>query len=408
MYRDDIPVYAELIVKSLNLEQGQRLLIKSEPVHWPLVNEVARKAYVRGASLVEVESEHGELYKARVENSSPDYLGFQPRYQSVRYQEMIDDGWALVSIKNPDDPDLLAGLDAARNLAARKALLEIQHPWRKQLQSDRFPWVVVAAPTPAWAAKILNTRANQDAVDRLWQIMKPILRLDRRDPYQAWVEHSDRLAARARMLDALRVAELHFAGPGTDLTVRLCEQARWIGGSAKTPAGRRFFPNIPTEEVFSAPDCRLTRGEVSVTRPVMVMGELVDRAWFRFEEGRVVECNAAQGRPALESFLKADGGSRLIGEIALVDVDSPIFRSGAVFYNILFDENAACHFALGSAYPGCIDGYQQLSQTQREALGVNESTQHTDFMVGSQELTVRGRSHDGTSFDVMLEGRFVL
>ena len=408
MYRTDIPSYAELILKALNLEPGQSLLIKSEPVHWPLVNQVAREAYQRGARFVQVDSEHGELYKARIECSRAEHLSYQPRFEAMRYSEMIEDGWALVSIKNPDDPDLLAGMDAARNLTARKTLLEIQHPWRKQMQSDRFPWVVVAAPTPRWAAKILGSAADERAVDDLWRIMKPILRLDQADPYQAWVSNSDRLAERAQKLDSLKVSRLIFEGPGTELTLDLSRQAHWIGGSAETPDGRRFFPNIPTEEVFTAPDAGSTRGTVRVTRPVMVMGELVDNASFRFEEGRVVEFDAERGRDALAAFLDADGGSRSVGEIALVDVESPIFQSRTVFYNILYDENAACHFALGSAYPGCIEGYQQLSESRRRELGINESTQHTDFMFGSEELTVRARGHDGEHFEVIRQGSFAI
>lgn len=414
MYHDDIPAYAQLIVHSLSLRQGQNVLIRSEPVHWPLVNEVARVAYAEGARYVEVEAEHGELYKARIECSDPHHLGFQPRYLHERYRELIDDRWALISIKNPDDPDLLAGLDPERNLKARKTLLDLQYPWRKQLHADHFQWVVVAAPTPRWAAKILgagtgqSVAADADAVEKLWQIMRPILRLDRNDPLSAWQENSERLAERAHALDRLAIRELRFEAAGTDLTIGLSERARWVGGSAVTPEGCRFFPNIPTEEVFTSPDRNRTNGHVAVTRSVMVMGELVEGARFQFQDGKITEFDARVGRDALAAFLQTDEGAGFAGEIALVDVDSPVFRSETIFFNILYDENAACHFALGSAYPGCIADYDSLSETQRRALGVNESTQHTDFMIGSRELTVTARCGDESTRCIMRDGRFEL
>ncbi len=414
MYHDDISAYAQLIVHSLSLRKGQNVLIRSEPVHWPLVNEVARVAYSEGARFVEVEAEHGELYKARIECSDPEFLGFQPRYLHQRYQELMDDRWALISIKNPDDPDLLAGLDPERNLKARKALLDVQYPWRKLLHADRFQWVVVAAPTPRWAARILGASSDQtvsadnEALEKLWQIMRPILRLDRDDPLAAWSENSRRLAERAQALDRLAIRELRFEAPGTDLSIGLSERARWVGGSAVTPDGCRFFPNIPTEEVFTSPDRSKTRGHVQITRSVMVMGELVEGAQFHFEDGKVTEFDARVGRDALAAFLQTDAGAGFAGEIALVDVDSPVFRSETVFFNILYDENAACHFALGSAYPGCIADYSGLSETQRRALGINESTQHTDFMIGSRELTVTARCSDGSTRRILRDGRFDL
>ncbi|TVQ96505.1 MAG: aminopeptidase [Spirochaetaceae bacterium] len=409
MFHDDLHAYAELAVSSLSLQPGQNLLIRAEPVHWPLVNHMVAIAYEQGARYVAVEAEHAAMFKARVETSRPEYLTHQPAYLRALYAEMIEENWAVVSVKNPDDPDFLAGIDAARSMAVRKPLLELQYAWRARLRADAFPWLVLAAPTPGWGAKVLKMDAGPEALEELWRRMKPILRLDQSDPHQAWRDNGARLQDRARLLDSMRIRELHFTAPGTDLTVRLDERAHWKGGHAHTPDGRVFFPNLPTEEVFTTPNRHTTTGTVRVTRPVIVTNQVVEGASFRFEEGKVVAFDADSGKASLASFLDSDEGSRFLGEIALVDVASPVFLSNTVFYNILFDENAACHFALGSAYPGCISGYDGLTADQRAEIGINESAEHTDFMIGSEELTVTARCHGSDTAVVIIEnGEFRL
>ncbi len=409
MFHDDLSAYATLAVSSLSLLPGQNLMIRAEPVHWPLVNHIVAIAYEQGARYVAVDAEHSGTFKARVDSSRPEYLNHQPAYLRALYQEMIDENWAVISIKNPDDPDFLAGLDPARSMAVRKPLLELQYSWRARLRADAFPWLVLAAPTPGWAAKVLRMESGPDALEELWRRMKPILRLDQSDPHQAWRENGNRLQERARLLDSMGIRELHFSGPGTDLTVRLDERAHWKGGHAHTPDGRVFFPNLPTEEVFTTPNRHTTTGTVRVTRPVIVTNQVVEGARFEFEKGKVVAFDADSGKASLASFLDSDEGSRYLGEIALVDVASPVFQSNTVFYNILFDENAACHFALGSAYPGCVSGYNDLTAAQRTEIGINESAEHTDFMIGSEELTVTARCSGSDEPVVVIEnGEFRL
>lgn len=274
--------------------------------------------------------------------------------------------------------------------------------------SDELQWLVAAAPSQKWAAKILDTPPSREAQTKLWQLLKSILRLDRDSPVGFWREQSARLEERAGILNELKLRELRFDGSGTDLRVGIPEGAVWTGGAARTPEGIIFMPNIPTEEVFTAPDYRRTEGRVRATRPVTVLGDLVEGACFTFREGKVVEATADRGAETLKRFLDIDEGSRFLGEVALVDSSSPIYQSGYLFYNTLLDENAACHIALGNAYPDTIEGGLDMSPEELGAAGANRSIQHADFMIGSESVDVLGLRQDGREIEIMRNGSFVL
>jgi aminopeptidase len=421
MYTDDITAYAELIVSMVNIDSGRNLEIRGEPVHWDLMTEIAGAAYRRGARYVRGQSVHPGLHRARIENSAEEYLDYVPRQVTANDDIIMEEGWALVAIKSPEDPDFFADVDVERNARLGKAIQQATMPLRRALQADRFPWLVVANPTDGWARKVLGDAgaagysaatgalpADSDAREALWQIMRPVLRLDRDDPVAAWREHSRRLKRRAAVLDELSVEWLHFQGPGTDLWVGVPEKAIWVGGPARTPGGLEFLPNMPTEEVFTTPDYRRTTGRVAVTRPVTVMNKVVDGAWFEFADGKVVGYGADTNEEVIGRYLEMDEGAAYAGEIALVDSGSPIFQSGRVFYNILFDENATCHIALGGAYPGCIEGGEELSDEELPSIGANVSFVHTDFMIGSEEIRVTARGYDGRETAVIRDGRFVI
>lgn len=403
---DAVQAYADLIIASVNLQQGQNLLVKAEPGHWGFVTALAARAYDHGARYVHVYADHPLLHRARIEHSRPEYLGYVPDFRRDANNLMLDESWALVSIKSPEDPDALAGVDAQRNGTVQKAIFEADFPFRRAVQADRLRWTVVAVPTQKWAAKVLGREAGPTAEDELWNVMTPILRLDRPDPRAAWSEHRARLAARREALDALSLEAVRFDGPGTDLTVGLAERSIWVGGGAQSPDGLEFMPNLPTEEVFTTPDFRRTTGRVAVTRPVQLLGTIVEGAWMRFDEGRVVECGAKDGAQTLERYFELDDRARYLGELALVDADSPIYRSGLVFYNTLFDENAACHIALGSSYPKCLRDGETLSPDEYRAAGGNTSTLHTDFMIGSPQVTVTGIRRGGGEVPIIDGGAF--
>ncbi len=400
--------FSQIAMTGLNLRPGQSLAIKAEPEHIETAAAVAAAAYQRGARYVELWPESSRLRRARLDHSSEEYLSFVPEHRSHRIQEFIRDRWALLSIKSPVDLSIMDGVDAGRSGRVAQSVQAVDSELRRALSNDETQWTVMAVPSAQWAADVLGMPAGKDALLAMWRALDPILRLSHEDPAEYWKHHGEALKRRCTALDDLSVKSLHFSAPGTDLTIPLHETAQWLGGGSVTRDGLPFLPNIPTEEVFTAPYAPDVSGRVAVTRPVRVYGSVVRDAWFEFDRGSVVDFGAEEGRDTLQAFLGMDEGSRRMGEIALVDSSSPIAQSGLVFQNILLDENAACHFALGSAYPTCLRGGEAMSDEELSRVGANRSHQHVDFMIGSDEMDIEAVSADGARHKVMEKGRLQL
>jgi aminopeptidase len=379
-----------------------------EPEQTRIATIVAAEAYRYGARYVDIWPESSRFLRTRIDESAPEYLEYIPGYRSARNAEFLRDGWALLSLKAPVDLTVLSGIDAGRAGVLNGTAAQTDAELRRALAADHTQWLVMAPPAPAWASTILGIADEGRALEAMWDILVPILRLDAPDPVQFWRDHGTVLEKRSARLDDLGISSLRFEDEGTDLVVPLHERARWIGGGGVTRNGIRFNANIPSEEVFTAPFAPGVSGRVAVTRPVRVFGGLVRGGWFQFAEGVVTDYGADEGREFLEAFLSVDEGSRSIGEIALVDATSPIYESGVVFQNILYDENAACHFALGSAYPTCIEGGADLSDNELTALGSNRSRQHLDFMLGSDDIDVTATTRVGSTVPIIRNGRFSL
>ncbi len=392
----------------VNVQPGQNLQIRTETAHTELAAAIGRAAYEIGARYVEADVAVPELYRNRIEASAEEHLDYLPEHAKHMNERLVEEGWALVSIKNPGDPDLLTGIDSERNARVSRATSQTREVLRRSLQADRQQWIVVAHPTEKWAAKVLGRPASPEARTELWARMKPILRLDEDDPTGAWWERAALIRGRSETLQSLSLRRLHFRADGTDLSVGIPEKALWAGGDAERPDGVRFMPNLPTEEVFTTPHLDETEGTVRVTRPALVLQNVVEDGWFRFDGGKVVDFGARTGEDVLQRYLEIDAGARRLGEIALVDGTSPIFTSGTVFFNTLFDENAACHFALGSSYSACMIGGAAMSQDELRAAGGNTSLVHTDFMLGTPDMTVTGTTGDGGEVDIIRNGRFVI
>lgn len=400
--------FAEVAITGLNLQQGQCLAIKMKPEQMDVAAVIADEAYRRGAAYVDIWPEPERFLRSRLDHAYGESLDYVPEYRATRNAELLRDRWALLSLKSPVDPTVLDGVDAGRAGRVNRAVSTVDAPLRRGLGANETQWLVMPPPAPAWAARVMGVKDQDAALHALWDAMAPILRLDRDDPGAFWVERRAELQTRASTLTDMGIRELRFVDEGTDLRVPLHKKALWHGGGSVTPKGVAFSPNIPTEEVYTAPYAPGVTGRVTITRPVRVLGGLVEEGWFQFEDGKVTDFGAAAGRDLVEAFLSVDPGSLSMGEIALVDVESPIFQSGLVFENILLDENAACHFALGSAYVTCISGGSDMSDSELDSVGANRSRQHLDFMIGSDDIDVTGITYGGSSVDVIKNGRFVL
>lgn len=400
--------YAKLIAGTgINLQEGQPLLIRSEPVHREFVNLLAEAAYGRGCPLVLEDYSDPLLKRLRIDRAQQeDYLDFLPSHLEHMYECYLDDGWCTISLRGPEFPDAMEGVDPHRAGRAGRALSESMRGFLKGISSNRISWNVCLHPTRAWAAKVLGS--EDDWERRIWEILLPVLRLDADDPAAAWIEHDAVLKRRTAHMNRSRYDGIRFSGPGTELFVGLAPDRVFAGGRCVNRNGVEFFPNIPTEEIFSTPDRRRTEGHVTVTRPVEVLGAQVEGAWFRFSDGIVTDFGADRNLEMLRQFLGFDEGAAALGEVALVDDYSPVSRSGRTFYSILFDENASSHIALGNGYADCIEEGTGMSSEELKSTGCNSSLVHTDFMIGSSEMSVFGVRCDGSEEAIMKDGVFVI
>lgn len=400
--------YAALAVHvGLNLQPGQRLFLGyNTPLEAaPLVRAVAAEAYRAGARFVEVLWRDEELLRLQVQHGPRESLTEFPRWRAQAGLEFAESGDARLQIGG-QNPDLFAGLDPESVATLQRTALEALRPVSEYIMRSAQNWCVLAIPSQAWAAKVFPHLPPVEQVARLWEVIFETCRVNTPDPVAAWRAHIDDLLARSRHLNQRRYAALHLTGPGTDFTVGLPAAHLWNSAQAVTTSGITYTPNLPTEEVFTLPHRAQAEGVVSATMPLSYGGTLIENIRLEFREGRVVEATATSGEAVLRQVLAADEGASRLGEVALVPQSSPIAQQGRLFYNTLFDENAASHIALGGAYKLSLSGGPSLTDDEFTAAGGNRSVVHLDFMIGSAAVDVDGVSADGSIEPVMRGGEW--
>jgi len=382
--------YAELAVRvGANVQGGQDVVVTGLVEHAEIARAVAREAYRAGARHVVLLYNDLHLRRAAIELGPEEELGWSPPYLLDWIRRWGEERPALIALTGNPSPDLLADLDPA--LVGRSDPQEIRAALLEHTAARRFNWTIVSAPNAGWATQVFG----EPDVERLWGAVATATRLDEPDPVAAWRTHAARLQARADALDARAFDAIRFRGPGTDLTVGLNPEARWLCATNVTETGIEHIPNMPTEEVFTTPDLRRTEGVVRSTAPLVASGARIVDLEARFAAGKIVEVNASSGAEIIRAQLQTDAQAPYLGEIALVDGSSAVKRTGLVFCDTLFDENAACHIAFGSGFPMALDFDEMPSPDELLARGVNESGIHTDFMIGGPEVDVDGLDADG-------------
>lgn len=405
MDRDLVDRYADLIIKKgVNLKAQQGLLILSGSGTYYFARALAKSAYRHKAKYVQILLDDLDILSSRLDSQSDEALAYNPSFMQALDYQFIAEGWAYIRVDNTEDRLDHAPLDGRKNQILSTAKRKFSEERSSRLMRHQLPWCVCIAPGPLWAGQVLGEGGTTSS---LMEVLKPILLLDQDDPSAAWDEKGATLRRRHEYLNSLGIDTLHFKSAVTDLRIGMNRTSRFVGGVEQLPDGRPFFANLPTEEIFTTPDWRRTEGYVTTTRPVSVLDTPTEAVRLTFKEGRVVDYCAAVGQEAMDRFFSIDEGTRFIGEVALVDETSPIARSALVFNSILLDENASCHIALGEGYPIALEGGNRLiGEGALRASGCNTSLMHTDFMIGSKDMTIVAHLLDGSELTIMVDGVF--
>jgi aminopeptidase len=409
-----LETYAELAVKiALNVQPGQRVLIIGPLANGgasleaaPLAREIAAAAYKAGAALVETLWGDEGLQLARFKHAPRDSFDNYSAWFGKALHDHVQAGHAVISI-SANDPDLLAGEPPQLISAVQQATAREVRPFRELISRNHTNWAVVAAASQAWAEKVFPNVPSAQATDRLWDAIARMCRLDQADALEAWERHLANLATRSERLNAKQYAALKYSGPGTNLRLGLPAGHIWVSGRTTSQNGIPFTANLPTEEVFTIAHKDDVNGIVRSSKPLSYGGTLIEGFSLTFKDGRVVSMTADRNADTLQRLLDTDDGAGRLGEVALVPHSSPVSQSGLLYYNTLFDENAASHVALGNAYKFTLAGGNEMSNEAFEKAGGNRSAVHVDFMLGSGDLDVDGVLANGDSEPLMRKGEWV-
>lgn len=404
MEKEKLQNYARLLAKTgLNVREGQTVFIGAELDQPEFVTMVVEECYNAGASEVYVEWSHQPADKISSQRRSFESLSQMAPWVKAKWEFKAKNYSCRLWIES-EDPDGMNGVDQEKMSKVRQALYPQVKPYRVALE-NKHQWCIAAVPGKAWAKKVFPELPEDEAVEKMWEVILKASRADGEDPVRAWEEHNKNLSARCDYLNSLGLKYLEYkSSNGTDLTVELLEDGIFAGGNEKTLQGDVFNPNIPTEEVFTSPKSGAVEGIVHSSKPLSFMGELIEKFSLRFENGKVVEVRAEKGEELLKKMVSMDEGAGKLGECALIPYESPINQTGVLFYNTLFDENASCHFALGHGFNECLKGYENYTDEECKAHGINDSMIHVDFMIGARDTSIVGVTKDGKRVQIFKDG----
>ena len=395
--------YAELLVRvGINLQPGGKLLVNAPLEATELARLVARSAYRAGAESVVVRYHDEYLSRLRIDEASDAAIGYLPGWLADESLRMIEDGYSFLSLDG-SDPSVMAGADPERQAISAKLRAQAMRSVSQKMMGFEVAWSIGAVSIPAWAARVYPELAPDAALSALWRDIFKVTRADAPDPVAAWQAHIARLGRVRDWLNTRHFHSLHFSDPEgeTDLTVGLADGHVWAGVEDTTAGGVRIVPNLPTDEVFTAPHRDRVDGVAVASKPLLVRGEIVEGIRVRFVGGKVVEASASKGEVTFLKLLDTDEGARRLGEVALVAASAPVAQTGRLFYNTLFDENAASHIALGRAY-------EFTFSADKAASGGNDSLIHVDWMIGTPSMNVDGLHEDGSRVALMRGGEWAV
>lgn len=408
MNESKLKKYAELLVRSGgNVQAGQPVIISCDVEDAAFARLVMEYAYDAGASEVVLDWRDDIASRTRYLRASDEIFDIYPQWSVDRFKFYDDRGAVYMHILS-SDPDLLKGVDPDRIRRYTKVSRQGTKAHSARTMSNELRWSLLAVPSPKWALKVFPDKNEEEAVAALWDAILKGARADGNDPCADWLAHRKTFEGRKKFLNDKQFKALRFTNSlGTDLMIGLPKDHIWQGGGDVSKDGVDFHPNLPTEEIFTAPDRANVNGKVVASMPLSYQGSLIEDFWITFKDGRADGFHAGAGEAILKSIIEMDEGSKYLGEVALVANSSPISKMGILFYNTLFDENASSHLALGKAYPECVKGGSSLSEKELLAAGINDSLMHVDFMFGTADMKIMGICQDGSEILVMENGELV-
>lgn len=408
-FKENLKKYAKLLVKAgINIQEGDTLALTVNVDQAELARLLVKEAYALGAKQVITQWMDDVINRENYLNQSVEVLENVPAHKIAEMNYLLDKKASRLVIRS-SDPAALDGVDPEKLSKATRAANIAMKPMRIATQANKVSWTLAAASNPAWAKKVFpNAASEEEAVDLLWDQIFKTCRVYEEDPVAAWQEHEDRLNAKAKILNDAQFVKLHYIAPGTDLTLGLPKHHVWEAAGSYNAQGQHFIANMPTEEVFTAPDFRVADGYVTSTKPLSYNGNIIEGIKVTFKDGEIVDVTADKGDDVMKKLVFDNKGARGLGEVALVPDKSPISQSNITFFTTLFDENASNHLAIGAAYAFSLEGGTEMTEEELEAAGLNRSDVHVDFMIGSDKMDIDGIREDGTVVPIFRQGDWAI